>query len=64
MYKKLGNGTGIPHVHWFGTKAGFNAMVIDYLGQSLEELFTCCHHRFSVKTVLVLARQLVSEVCP
>jgi hypothetical protein len=64
VYKKLGNGTGIPHVHWFGTEAGFNAMVIDYLGQSLEELFTCCHHRFSVKTVLVLACQLVSKVCP
>jgi hypothetical protein len=62
VYKKLGCGIGIPHVHWFGTEAGFNAIVIDSLGQSLEELFTRCHFRFSVKTVLLLARQLVSEV--
>jgi casein kinase 1 len=62
VYKKLGCGIGIPCVYWFGTKAGFNAIVMDSLGQSLEELFTCCHFQFSVKTVLLIARQLVSEV--
>ena len=62
VYKKLGCGISIPRVHWFGTEAGFNAIVINSLGQSLEELFTHCHFWFSVKTVLLLARQLVSEV--
>ena len=62
VYKKLGCGIGIPRVHWFGTEASFNAIVIDSLGQSLKELFTHCHFRFSVKTVLLLACQLVSEV--
>jgi len=63
VYKKFGCGISIPHVHWFGTEASFNAIVqIDSLGQSLEELFTHCHFQFSVKTVLLLARQLVSEI--
>jgi serine/threonine protein kinase len=62
VYKKLGCGIGMPHVHWFGTEASFNAIVIDSLGQSLKELFTRCNFRFSIKTVLLLACQLVSEV--
>ena len=62
VYRKLSGGTGILRVHWFGRKAGFNAMVIDRLGHSLDDLFVRCHHQFSVKTVLFLARQLVSLV--
>ena len=60
VYKKLGGGPGIPRVHWFGTEAGFDAMAIDRLGQSLEDLFVHCEFRFSNKTVSLLARQLVS----
>ena len=59
VYKKLSGGIGIPRVRWFGTEGGFNAMVLDCLGQSLEDLFTRCHFKFTVQTVLVLAKQLV-----
>jgi len=38
VYKKLSRGIGIPGVHWFGTEAGFNMMVMDHLGQSLNNL--------------------------
>jgi serine/threonine protein kinase len=48
-------------VYWFGAEAGFNAMVVDRLGQSLEDLFVQCHFQFTIKTVLLLARQLVSQ---
>ena len=60
VYEKLGGGPGIPRVHWFGTEAGFDAMAIDRLGQSLEDLFVHCEFRFSNKTVSLLACQLVS----
>jgi len=46
----------------FGTEAGFNAMVIERLGPSLYDLFVQCHFRFSLKTVLLLAGRLVSNV--
>jgi hypothetical protein len=60
VYEKLRGGTGIPRVHWFGIEAGFHVMVVDYLGPSLEDLFVRCRFKFSVKTVLLLAGQLVS----
>jgi hypothetical protein len=59
VYKKLSRGIGIPHIHWFGTEGGFNMMVLDCLGQLLEDLFACCHFKFTVQTILVLAKQLV-----
>lgn len=62
VYKTLSRGHGIPRVHWFCTEAGFDAMVIERLGPSLDDLFVLCHFRFSLKTVLLLAGQLVSNV--
>jgi len=62
VYKTLSRGHGIPPVHWFCTKAGFDAMVIERLGPSLDDLFVLCHFQFSLKTVLLLAGQLVSNV--
>ena len=62
VYRKLNGRTGIPCIHWFGTENGYDIMVINRLGRSLEDLFICCRFRFSVGTVLLLASQLAS-VC-
>src|SRR5215510_7396459 len=60
IYKSLSHGFGIPGVHWFGRESGYNALVLDVLGPSLQDLFERCERRFSLKTVLLLADQLVS----
>lgn len=61
IYKSLMGGPGVPWIMWSGRKGDYNVMVIDLLGPSLEDLFKMCNRHFSLKTVLLLADQLVSE---
>jgi hypothetical protein len=46
---------GIPAIHWFGVEGDYNAMVMDLLGPSLEDLFNYCKRKFTIKTTLLLA---------
>lgn len=51
---------GIPNVYYFGQEGLHNILVIDLLGPSLEDLFDHCNRRFSIKTVVMVAKQMVS----
>ena len=62
IYRVLHGGYGIPHAKWFGSEGDYNVLVIDKLGPSLEDLFNYCGKRFSLKTVLMLAEQMIARL--
>ncbi|CAM9140283.1 unnamed protein product [Ectocarpus sp. 12 AP-2014] len=62
VYRELQNCTGFGRVYYYGTYNSYNAMVMDLLGPSLEDLFTKCGRRFSLRTVLQVADQLLDRM--
>lgn len=62
FYKVMQGGVGIPLVKYYGNEGEFNVMVMELLGPSLEDLFNFCNRKLSLKTVLLLADQLISRI--
>ena len=58
----LAGGVGMRNVRWFGREGDLNIMVSDSLGPSLEDLFDFCSRKFTLKTVLMLADQMLQRV--
>ncbi|PSS20795.1 Casein kinase 1-like protein [Actinidia chinensis var. chinensis] len=62
LYRILQGGTGIPNVRWFGTEGEYNVLAMELLGPSLEDLFNFCSRKLSLKSVLMLADQMINRV--
>lgn len=62
LYRILQGGVGIPKFRWFGQERDYNILVIDLLGPSLEDLFNYCSRKFTMKTVLMLADQMIGRL--
>ena len=61
-YKILNGTPNIPYAYYFGQEGLHNILVIDLLGPSLEDLFDWCNRKFSVKTVVQVAVQMITLI--
>ncbi|VDP85183.1 unnamed protein product [Echinostoma caproni] len=62
VYRVLQGTSGVPQVYFYGLDGVRNthhALIMDLLGPSLEDLFSFCGRRFTMKTVLMLADQML-----
>jgi serine/threonine protein kinase len=55
-------GNGIPQMFWFGVAGEYNTMVMDLLGQNLEDLFNFCTRNFTLKTILLIAMEFLDRI--
>jgi serine/threonine protein kinase len=62
FYQRLEGGIGIPHHYWFGKDRRYNVLAIERLGDSLEVLRARQKSPFSLKTVLMIADQTLSQI--
>ncbi|XP_042411183.1 casein kinase 1-like protein 4 [Zingiber officinale] len=62
LYSILQGGSGVPNTKWCGVDGEENVLVLDLLGPSLEDLFVYCGRKFSLKTVLMLADQMITRI--
>ena len=62
IYKALADRAGVPRVYWYGAEYEYRAIVFDLLGPTLYDLLYFCGDRFSLKTVLMLADQLLCRL--
>ncbi|KJA26215.1 hypothetical protein HYPSUDRAFT_133298 [Hypholoma sublateritium FD-334 SS-4] len=61
-YRTLAGTPGVPQVYYFGQEGLHNILVIDLLGPNLEDLFDMCGRKFTIKTVCMAAKQMVTRV--
>ena len=55
-------GIGIPKVYWAGISGEYHIMIMELLGNDLEELFQSCGKKFSLKTVLMISKQVIDRI--
>lgn len=62
FYKLLSETIGFPACYFYGNHSNNHLLVLEYLGKTLQELFEMCNKKFSLKTVLMIADQLLQRI--
>ena len=53
---------GIPKLLYNGTEGDYNVIVMELLGPNLDDLMSYCEPGLSIKSVIMIADQLVSAL--
>ncbi|CAG9316660.1 unnamed protein product [Blepharisma stoltei] len=62
IMRSLEKGTGIPKIFWYGGSDNGNYMVMELLGSSLEDQYNFCHRKFTLRTTIKLADQMLHRI--
>lgn len=62
LLKHLQGAPGIAQIYYCDAEADFNIMVMELLGPSLEDLFNLCSRQFTLRTILMIADQVLDRV--
>jgi len=62
LLKHLQGAPGIANVYHCSSEGEYNIMVMDLLGPSLEDCFNMCNRKLSLKSVLMLADQMLYRI--
>ncbi|PKY06258.1 kinase-like protein [Aspergillus campestris IBT 28561] len=62
IYRRLSGGLGMPKMYWYGEEGDYRVMAVELLGPTLQDLFIYVGNRFSLKTVLMIADQLICRL--
>lgn len=62
FYRVIKGGVGIPNLYWYGIENNYRTLVTDVYGPSLEQLLKYCKGTFTLKTVLMIADQLLDRI--
>eukprot|EP00828_Plagiopyla_frontata_P021528 TRINITY_DN28120_c0_g1_i1.p1 TRINITY_DN28120_c0_g1~~TRINITY_DN28120_c0_g1_i1.p1 ORF type:complete len:313 (+),score=64.09 TRINITY_DN28120_c0_g1_i1:108-1046(+) len=55
-------GYGIPQFYWYGVEGDFHILILDLLGPNLDDLLQFCGGKFNLKTVLMIADQMLNSI--
>ena len=62
VLKQIQGGPGIPVLKWSGIEGNYTMMILELLGPNIEDLLNMCNRKFSLKTVLMVADQLLTRI--
>lgn len=62
IYTIFSGGNNVPKIYYYGRDVKYNVLVMDLLGLSLEDIFVAGPGTFSLKTVLMLADQMLTSL--
>ena len=62
LYRLFQGEVGIPALYWYGVEGTHNILVMELLGQSLEDMLQSNKGKLHLKTVLLIADQMISRI--
>jgi hypothetical protein len=51
-----------PRIYYYGNEGDYNVLVMELLGPNLENLYTMCGSKLSLKSTILISDQIVNTI--